>query len=1212
MADASGDVKKLGAALQKDLEPRQRAINSLVKDFLGTNEIRRANEYAKAVEAIGGASALTAGDQVKVNKAVTEALDHYRALGQQAPAHLLKLQEATKQVDDSLSKRLTAGAIAVGTAMGTFIGHMAYDAVKKLGAMLVEVTANGIKLAGTAAAFSSLARSIGETEDAILSTTRTATKGLITDLEIMAAANKGILLGLPITSQSMGTMAQAAVVLGKAMGQGPNKSLDDLMIALGRSSPMILDNLGLSVKVGEANDKYAASLGKTAAQLTDTEKKTAFYNAAMEAAKQKVEDLGGVQLTMADHLQRMKVSITNVTDAFGIAVAQSPVIKAAFGDVADSIEDAMGGNQAALVQSFIKVINTVAIEVIKLAEVTAVSVAAMAQGWASLKMMMSPSQMSMADWKAMFGGSETAAGINAIADRIKAMRERMEEAAKTSVSTDAITKSLNRTLRDTGAAAEVAAKGTKTQADATQKLADQMLGKDLAAKMKQLADAYLLAATTGDVTATEFDKLAKEVLALERAGAPLPALFEHIYARGTKLEFSTKVTTTALQGQRMALNGVRSATLSLLPDLDKFISKNSQVMKVFFGGALKPADVFSAPLTKMEQLSAATSTTAKAFERLATVSGGTMSDVSRGIGSALSSTSLFADSWKQVSSAKTFTGMLNGLAGVAGAIGQGIQLAIQLGKALHDAFTRSESEKAAADIRRNFGANVTEDSQVSQDAEALVKRLKIDRNLALDLLLPDILKEAGGLNKSNFGAFRDRTLELFDDIRLGGEVGEKALASLDSMMGELGQHVVAQGGIWDQHFIAMLERARAEGLELASVMDLIKGQLDIASSATAKITAGFGGTISNAFKAKTGNLPAEEGARADAVKDANAQIVANYQTEFDRIANITLASFNAQIANGKTAVEATRALGPAIADLITASKDFGFAGGAAFDQLNRWSGLVEANAPLLDQVGGLNELMTALANIGALNASTFADLQAQGVSAFEQLTAAGFSEQESLAQMAPLLESIRKAHLDKGLAIDEGTQKLIDQAEAEGILAAEGQSTNDVLKDGLGQIITLLGGDLPDAWKKTAKAAKDAAADITQNATKKISNAIDDVGDDLTREDDWATWAQNAEIAAQKARDAMAHFGTVTPGFHVSGFDPEGLDVPHMAEGGIVTRPTLAMIGERGTEAVVPLGKNFGMGGNATIILERDGRKEAEWLVPYIPGGVERLRLYHR
>ena len=43
-------------------------------------------------------------------------------------------------------------------------------------------------------------------------------------------------------------------------------------------------------------------------------------------------------------------------------------------------------------------------------------------------------------------------------------------------------------------------------------------------------------------------------------------------------------------------------------------------------------------------------------------------------------------------------------------------------------------------------------------------------------------------------------------------------------------------------------------------------------------------------------------------------------------------------------------------------------------------------------------------------------------------------------------------------------------------------------------------------------------------------------------------------------------------------------DIPYLADGGIVTGPTLAMIGERGPEAVIPLnGRNSGMGANYTI-----------------------------
>jgi len=41
--------------------------------------------------------------------------------------------------------------------------------------------------------------------------------------------------------------------------------------------------------------------------------------------------------------------------------------------------------------------------------------------------------------------------------------------------------------------------------------------------------------------------------------------------------------------------------------------------------------------------------------------------------------------------------------------------------------------------------------------------------------------------------------------------------------------------------------------------------------------------------------------------------------------------------------------------------------------------------------------------------------------------------------------------------------------------------------------------------------------------------------------------------------------------------------IPGLADGGIVRGPTLAMIGEAGPEAVVPLDRMGGMGGGVTI-----------------------------
>jgi hypothetical protein len=58
-------------------------------------------------------------------------------------------------------------------------------------------------------------------------------------------------------------------------------------------------------------------------------------------------------------------------------------------------------------------------------------------------------------------------------------------------------------------------------------------------------------------------------------------------------------------------------------------------------------------------------------------------------------------------------------------------------------------------------------------------------------------------------------------------------------------------------------------------------------------------------------------------------------------------------------------------------------------------------------------------------------------------------------------------------------------------------------------------------------------------------------------------------------------FPSWVPGFGGKGFDVP--NIPMLAEGGIVTGPTLAMVGEKGPEAVIPLSKMGGMGGGVTV-----------------------------
>jgi len=93
-----------------------------------------------------------------------------------------------------------------------------------------------------------------------------------------------------------------------------------------RAQPLILDNLGLTIKVGAANEKYAASIGKTVEQLTAEEKTMAILAATLEAGDRMIQQVGGSTEAMGDSFAEAEVQIKNATDElktkFAPAVAE--------------------------------------------------------------------------------------------------------------------------------------------------------------------------------------------------------------------------------------------------------------------------------------------------------------------------------------------------------------------------------------------------------------------------------------------------------------------------------------------------------------------------------------------------------------------------------------------------------------------------------------------------------------------------------------------------------------------------------------------------------------------------------------------------------------------------------------------------------------------------------------------------------------------------
>lgn len=118
----------LEQATRKTIQPIDQLADETQRlvDQFGGSKLGQVNAYVAAVEKIGGASKLTASEQRNVNQVVTEAIDKYRVLGQQAPDGMLKLAEATKQVEpptEGLGARIT-GLVAAAAAAKVAIGGL--------------------------------------------------------------------------------------------------------------------------------------------------------------------------------------------------------------------------------------------------------------------------------------------------------------------------------------------------------------------------------------------------------------------------------------------------------------------------------------------------------------------------------------------------------------------------------------------------------------------------------------------------------------------------------------------------------------------------------------------------------------------------------------------------------------------------------------------------------------------------------------------------------------------------------------------------------------------------------------------------------------------------------------------------------------------------------------------------------------------------------
>ncbi len=172
---------------------------------------------------------------------------------------------------------------------------------------------------------------------------RRSTRGLVTDFDLARLAADSVSLGVTDSAKTFSELSSSLQRLGARRGIDSLKSIQDGLSGIGRRETELLDNLGIVLKISDAEKEYAASLNKTTKELTDAERAAAFR----EVATRKVIDAArGVTLdtdNAAAAVRRFNVELQNIEDrALGGSVAGTSLAQALQEISADKTIDVQG------------------------------------------------------------------------------------------------------------------------------------------------------------------------------------------------------------------------------------------------------------------------------------------------------------------------------------------------------------------------------------------------------------------------------------------------------------------------------------------------------------------------------------------------------------------------------------------------------------------------------------------------------------------------------------------------------------------------------------------------------------------------------------------------------------------------------------------------------------------------------------------------------
>jgi len=181
--------------------------------------------------------------------------------------------------------------------------------------------------------FQRMAQAAGLSSREVMAAMENVAQGTISAQRQMAGANRLFLANMDVTADQIGQLMAIARDRARGMGMSVDAAYNDIITGVTRSSPMILDNLGLIVKQGEANEILAQALGKSVDDLTAQERATALLNQVLRDNGDAMDRVLGGQETMVDRVATLTTNWEEFTSALKAWTAESDLVEGAMGGI---------------------------------------------------------------------------------------------------------------------------------------------------------------------------------------------------------------------------------------------------------------------------------------------------------------------------------------------------------------------------------------------------------------------------------------------------------------------------------------------------------------------------------------------------------------------------------------------------------------------------------------------------------------------------------------------------------------------------------------------------------------------------------------------------------------------------------------------------------------------------------------------------------------